>query len=197
MAGPAWILAGLGNPGARYQGTRHDLGFALLARLAASAGAPPFVEREGAEVAGPVSWDGGAPALLVRPLLFMNRSGPPLKRVLERAGLPMQRLLVACDDIHLPLGRVRLREQGSAGGHNGLASVVESLGPGFPRLRMGVGREPDGTDRADWVLSRFSAAEEPSVGVMLAEAEGLVRSVLAGRLLAAPVVPGEGGPNPG
>ena len=132
-----------------------------------------------------MSWDGGAEALLVRPLLFMNRSGPPLQRVLEAAGLPPSRLLVACDDIHLPLGRVRLREQGSAGGHNGLASILASLGPGFPRLRLGVGREPEGIDRAEWVLSRFTPDEQELVRAMLSEAEATVRSVLAGRLLGA------------
>ena len=181
-----WILAGLGNPGARYAGTRHDLGFMLVHRLAAAAGAG-WRSEGGAEVAGPVTWAGpdGPAALLVKPLQYMNLSGPPLLAVMTRWEVPPSRVLVACDDINLPLGKLRLRPGGSAGGHNGLSSVIGCLGPDFARLRLGVGKEPDGAFRADWVLSRFRPDELADVAAMLERAQGVVRSVVEGGVEAA------------
>jgi PTH1 family peptidyl-tRNA hydrolase len=175
--GGGWIVAGLGNPGPQYAGTRHDLGFALVTRLADEAGLS-FAAGPGIEIAGPVQWNGGA-ALLVRPQLYMNRSGPPLQQLLETAGLPAERLLVACDDVNLPLGRLRLRPQGSAGGHNGLRSVIGSLGECFPRLRMGVGSGPEDVVQTDWVLGHFEESERESVRDMLDRAAGLVRDAVA------------------
>lgn len=172
-----FLVAGLGNPGARYAGTRHDLGFMLADRLAREAGASWRSDR-GADVAGPVRFGAGEPALLVKPTDYMNLSGPPLQSLMGRERVTAERLLVACDDVNLPLGRVRLREEGSAGGHNGLASIISCIGPGFPRLRLGVGREPEGSDRADWVLSRFRPDEREAVGGMLDQAVRVVQAVL-------------------
>lgn len=171
-----FVVAGLGNPGARYAGTRHDLGFMLADRLAREAGVSWRSDR-GADVVGPVRF-GGEPALLVKPTEYMNLSGPPLQSLMGRERVPAERLLVACDDVNLALGRVRLREEGSAGGHNGLASIIGCIGPGFPRLRLGVGREPEGTDRADWVLARFRPDEREAVEAMLDHAVRVVKSVL-------------------
>ena len=172
-----WIVAGLGNPGPRYAGTRHDLGFALITRLADEAGMS-FAAGPGVEIAGPVEWGEGA-ALLVRPQLYMNRSGPPLQRLLEMADLAPERLLVACDDVNMPLGRLRLRPRGSAGGHNGLKSIIGCLGDDFPRLRMGVGAGPEDVDQADWVLGNFEESEREAVTDMLERAGRLVRDAVA------------------
>lgn len=172
-----WIVAGLGNPGREYAGTRHDLGFMLVGRLAESARAH-FRREDGCEVAGPVSFGGGETALLVMPQLYMNRSGLPLRAILAREGLEPARLLVACDDVNLPLGRLRLRPDGSAGGHNGLKSIIECVGQDFPRLRLGVDQAPEGMDRADWVLSPFAESERPRVDDMLDRAARVVRTVL-------------------
>ena len=172
-----WIVAGLGNPGPRYAGTRHDLGFMLVDRLAREAGEPWRSER-GTHVAGPFRLGGaGDPVLLVKPQDYMNLSGPPLQSLMGRQHVPLPRLLVACDDINLPLGKLRLRPSGSAGGHNGLSSIIGCLGTEFPRLRLGVGKEPSGMDRADWVLSRFKPDERAAVDEMLSRAERVIRDV--------------------
>jgi PTH1 family peptidyl-tRNA hydrolase len=173
-----WIVAGLGNPGTRYAGTRHDLGFMLADRLARELSVSWRKER-GAEVAGPARLPGAdEPLLLVKPIEYMNLSGPPLQSLLGREHVPPSRLLVACDDINLPLGRLRLRPSGSAGGHNGLSSIIGCIGTEFPRLRLGVGKEPPGVDRADWVLSRFKPEEKAAVERMLEGAETVVRILL-------------------
>ena len=173
-----WLLAGLGNPGREYAGTRHDLGFALLALVADDLRAQ-FRKQRDVEVAGPVEVPGTSElALLARPQAYMNRSGPPLARLLREQELAPSRLLVACDDVNIDLGRIRLRPGGSAGGHNGLRSIIECVGTEFPRLRLGVGREPPGADRSDWVLSRFESAERPLVKDMLQRAAKVARMVL-------------------
>ncbi len=171
-----WIVAGLGNPGSRYAGTRHDLGFMVVDALATAAG-EPWRSARGAEMAGPTRL-AEANVLLVKPMEYMNLSGPPLQSLMGRERVPPERLLVVCDDINLPLGRLRVRATGSAGGHNGLASIIGCIGQEFPRLRLGVGGEPPGMDRADWVLSRFRPEERPAVQDMVGQACEIVRIVV-------------------
>lgn len=191
-------MAGLGNPGERYAGTRHDVGFMVVSRLAAetaeTAGTAMTWRRVGGcEVAGEGAPRGivgrwlarlrgaspsGAPMLLARPMLFMNRSGPPLAALLESVGLGPERLLVVTDDVNLPLGRLRLRASGSSGGHNGLASIIEEIGDGFPRLRLGVGGAPRGTELADWVLSHFREDEREEVTDLVRRASETVLDVV-------------------
>src|SRR5688500_6758293 len=113
----------------------------LVDRLARSAGVA-FAGRDGCAVSAPVAV-GSTSIVLAKPQEFMNRSGPPLARLLAETGVPPGRLLVAVDDVHLAAGRIRLRREGSSGGHGGLASIIEVIGPEFPRLRMGVGAPPD------------------------------------------------------
>ena len=178
MAGTGWILVGLGNPGTRYVGTRHDIGFMLVDRLARKHGVALTKDKD-AELSRSVRLGGGEAVLLLKPMAYMNLSGPPVQRVMARERVALARVLVACDDINLPLGKLRLRPDGSAGGHNGLRSIIECVGEGFARLRLGVGREPAGVDRADWVLSRFAPAELETVDRMLSAAEAIVEQVLA------------------
>ena len=148
------VLVGLGNPGSRYRSTRHNIGFRVVEEVGERLGADP--EREAAHcLVGRASVD-GREVVLARPTLFMNRSGPAVKALLKREGAEPDELLVVCDDLNLDFGTLRLRPQGSHGGQNGLRSIIETLGTqAFPRLRVGVGPAPEGTEHADFVLARF------------------------------------------
>jgi PTH1 family peptidyl-tRNA hydrolase len=152
------LLVGLGNPGKKYEGTRHNVGFDLLAELAHQHGASKpktKFEAELAEVAV-----AGERLLLVAPQTFMNLSGRSVRQVVDFFQLCPADVLVACDDINLPLGRLRIRQSGSAGGQKGLANILTHLGTeDVPRLRIGVDAPPGGRDAADYVLDRFSKAE--------------------------------------
>ena len=155
------IVVGLGNPGKQYADTRHNIGWMVLDRLADRAGrAGRGRERDASSVA--VVRLAGLDLTLVKPLTYMNDSGIAVRKVLARARAPLEDLLVVVDDFALPLGRLRLREAGSAGGHNGLRSVIGELGSErIARLRVGIG-EPDRA-AVDHVLSRFAQEERPLV----------------------------------
>lgn len=176
------VICGLGNPGERYRLTRHNVGFRVADLLA---------DRWGLTGQGRVR-DGAAqlevhleqPAekvLLVKPLRYMNLSGGPLRAAIRQSNVdPAKDLLVVTDDVDLPLGRLRLRREGSAGGHNGLRSIIASLGgTDFPRLRVGIGRQ--GTSRAtvDHVLSTFRTDEQELATEAIATAADAVEVWLA------------------
>jgi PTH1 family peptidyl-tRNA hydrolase len=164
-------VLGLGNPGRRYSGTRHNVGYMVLDALAESDGAR-FSERSKADMARIEI--AGENVVLAKPTTFMNLSGAAVKGILKRHFIPLDQLLVVCDDFNLPLGRLRLRPSGSAGGHNGLGSIIETLGANeFRRLRLGVG-EPRG-DAVDYVLSSFSASERPELKSMVETAARAVK----------------------
>jgi PTH1 family peptidyl-tRNA hydrolase len=161
-----WLLFGLGNPGSRYAGTRHNLGWMLLDvlrerhHLTLVAGRGDYFAARGRL--------GEERIHLIKPTTFMNLSGRAVRQYLaiERPLAPA--IVVAVDDAALSLGRIRLRPRGSAGGHNGLASVEEHLGSReFARLRMGCGPAPEAMDLADFVLEDFAPDERESVGPML------------------------------
>jgi PTH1 family peptidyl-tRNA hydrolase len=148
------LVVGLGNPGERYRRTRHNVGFMVVDVLAARAGGPAGAERGGAWVSE-ASFE-GEDVLLVKPLSFMNGSGVPVARVLEQTGATPADLVVVVDDVALDLGRVRVRERGSHGGHNGLRSLVDVLGTEeFSRVRVGVRKGELPEDLAAYVLSDF------------------------------------------
>jgi peptidyl-tRNA hydrolase, PTH1 family len=157
------VIAGLGNPGARYDNTRHNVGWWVLDRICHDFDLGPF-HPEGAALVASGDVDGEA-VILVKPTAYMNRSGPALLPFLESAECdPEEDLLVIVDDAALDVGRVRFRGSGSAGGHNGLVSVAAALNTHrYTRLRVGVGRPPAGADMVDWVLSPMSAADEERV----------------------------------
>ena len=151
------IVVGLGNPGAQYEKTRHNIGWMVLDRLAERAGwsGKGRTRDASAIVAGRYR---GLDLLLVKPLTFMNESGLAVRKVLAREHAPLVEMLVVADDFALPFGKLRFREGGSAGGHNGLRSIVEEMGTEkFSRLRVGIG-DP-GQDAIDHVLSQFSRGE--------------------------------------
>lgn len=152
------LIVGLGNPGKKYEGTRHNVGFLLVAELAVRHGAArPRVKFE-AEIAEILI--GAERVLLMAPQTYMNHSGRSVRQAVDFYQLAATDVLVVCDDINLPLGRLRLRKEGSAGGQKGLANILQHLATeNVPRLRIGVDLPPAGRDAADYVLDRFSKAE--------------------------------------
>ncbi len=166
----ARVVVGLGNPGPRYAGTRHNVGFAVMHRLVDRLKARPL-ERCSDYEAWHAETEGG-PLAIVTPLRFMNRSGEALLIYRERHGLDPAECLVVVDDVYLPTGTLRLRARGSDGGHNGLESVRLSLGTAdYPRLRIGVGAPEGSGEMADHVLSGFEPEELPLVRESLERAE--------------------------
>ena len=153
------LVVGLGNPGQRYQRTRHNLGFRVLDELARRLHLT--VDRSARDVVfGSGVWE-GRELILAKPMAFMNLSGPPVKRLAERLQIDNEQILVIHDDVDLTFGKIKIKMKGGSGGHNGLRSLVSALGSGdFRRLRMGVGRPADGSETADYVLSTFSRQEE-------------------------------------
>jgi PTH1 family peptidyl-tRNA hydrolase len=170
------LVAGLGNPGQNYVGTRHNVGFMLLERLAATAGAG---FRNQSKLHGLLAevGQGERRLRLLMPQTYMNDSGRSIRAALDWFSLTPEQLLVVVDDMDLPLGRVRLRLSGSAGGHNGLRSTISHLGTQeFPRLRIGIGAPADHPAERkartiSHVLGRFSAAEQPILNAVLVELE--------------------------
>ena len=155
------VVVGLGNPGSEYAHTRHNLGYRVVDLLASrfkgtwSESAWYFFCRIG---------KGDRPLLLVKPATYMNRSGVAVAQVLDGFEVGIENALVVVDDVHLDLGRIRLRRGGSHGGHNGLASVIDCVGSGaFPRLRVGIGAPPEGADRIEHVLNPFEDDERDTV----------------------------------
>jgi peptidyl-tRNA hydrolase, PTH1 family len=152
------LVVGLGNPGARYEGTRHNVGFAAVDLLANRHGLVWQAAPRGIE-ALIANWRAGG-AILAKPLTFMNLSGAAMVGLLQFYKIELTDLLVLVDEAQLETGRLRIRPEGSAGGHNGLKSAIASLGTlAFPRLRIGVGRGDARRDLADHVLARFEPDE--------------------------------------
>jgi len=148
------VVVGLGNPGGRYRRTRHNVGFLVVDALAARTGAASGREESEAWVAE--THLSGEAVLLVKPLTFMNRSGVSVEPILAARGASPQDLVVVVDDVALPLGKLRVRERGSHGGHNGLRSLTDVLGTDdFPRVRVGIGKGEPAADLADYVLADF------------------------------------------
>jgi PTH1 family peptidyl-tRNA hydrolase len=162
------VIVGLGNPGAKYAGTRHNVGFEVVDYLAAAPACTPFREKFEAFVAE--LKEGDETILLVKPLTFMNLSGRAVRAVLDFFKLPLDQVLVICDDFNLPLGKLRIRAKGSHGGQNGLRNIQEQLGTDeYTRLRIGVG-EPGPGDAVDHVLSKFKPGERKAVEEAIAVA---------------------------
>jgi PTH1 family peptidyl-tRNA hydrolase len=164
------LVAGLGNPGAEYVGTRHNVGFAALELLA---------RRSDAAFEQQPKWSSAVArigdAILVKPLTFMNRSGEAVAAVASFYKVASLEMLVVIDDFALPLGRLRLRENGGAGGHNGLESVIATLATeDIPRLRLGIGAAPERAS-IDYVLSPFFDEEKPRVATMIERAADAIK----------------------
>ena len=161
-------IVGLGNPGAKFRGTRHNVGFAVADELARRWG----IGFESAPFEALIAkWrPGGEPVLLAKPLTFMNLSGEAAGALSRYYRVDAGDLLIVVDEVQLPLGRLRARARGSAGGHNGLKSIIAHLGDEFSRLRIGVGRGDDQRDLADHVLAKFEKSEAAEVERMTTRA---------------------------
>lgn len=153
------ILLGLGNPGSKYDGTRHNVGFALVDRLVEDAGptaSPGSWKSEGKSLTRKLDL-GGHPVLVAKPQTYMNLSGEAAQALLHFYKVPAARLAVVVDEIYLDTGAIRIRSKGGAAGHNGLKSLIEHCGEEFTRIRIGVGPCPEHMDKADFVLGRYGS----------------------------------------
>lgn len=164
------LVVGLGNPGPKYRGTRHNIGFEVVDELARRAGVAFESAPVNALVARMRPAGVAEPVLLAKPLTFMNASGEAVGGLMRYFRIEPADVLVIVDEVQLPLARIRARPRGSAGGHNGLKSLVAHIGQDFPRLRVGVGRGDARRDLADHVLSRFDGGEAADVAAMTARA---------------------------
>ena len=165
-----WLIVGLGNPGSQYAKTRHNCGFRTIDILADSLGCKvDKLKFQG--LYGQVTYH-GKKIFLLKPQTFMNLSGRSVLQLSAYYNIPPQRIIVIFDDISLPPGRLRVRGDGSAGGHNGIKSIIQELGSQeFPRVKVGVGAKPHPEmDLADWVLSTFSVNEEKALAPALENA---------------------------
>ena len=149
-----FMIAGLGNPGKEYENTRHNVGFQVIDRLAEELGIQVNEKKHFALCGKGLL--AGQRVLLLKPQTYMNNSGQSIRAAADFYQIPPEQILVVSDDINLPQGQLRLRLKGSAGGHNGLKSIIAHLGSqDFPRLRVGVGGKPEGWDLADYVLGKL------------------------------------------
>jgi len=174
---PIYCIAGLGNPGQEYAATRHNVGFRVVERLAGDHGTHIRRPEFGALTATVMV--GRTEVLLMKPQLYMNRSGRCLSAALTSLDIEPAHLLVAYDDADLPLGKVRVRAGGGSGGHRGVQSIMDELGcDAFARVRLGVGRPSQEEALADFVLAEFSAAESAGVALLVERGIGAARMLI-------------------
>ncbi len=160
------LVVGLGNPGKKYEGTRHNIGFRVIEKLSQRIGVSKATKK-GVCLYGEACVS-QQDIIMIQPLTFMNRSGFAVAETLRKKRIPLQGVLVICDDLDLEVGTIRLRSQGSSGGHRGLNSIIQVTGTDqFSRLRLGIGKAPAGIETSDYVLEQPTAAEQK----ILSEAE--------------------------
>ena len=174
------LIVGLGNPGLKYQGTRHNVGFDVIGCLGRRLTVGRAKAKFNAEFVE--ARIGNEKCVLLTPLTFMNLSGQSVRAAVEFYKVEIENCIVVCDDLALPLGKIRLRAGGSAGGQKGLADIIQRLGrTDLPRLRVGVGQPPAGRDAADYVLGQFSSQEKIEIEVAIQKAaEAIETWVVAG-----------------
>ena len=173
-----YIIAGLGNPGRQYAGTRHNMGFNVVTRIADDYKMQITIKEHKALCAK--GFIGGKKVLLALPQTYMNLSGESIRELVNYYLIdPETELMVIYDDISMDVGRIRMRAKGSAGGHNGIKNIIAELGTDvFPRMKVGVGEKPKGWDLADYVLGRFSDEENEVMRRMLAKGSDACRDFI-------------------
>lgn len=173
-----YIIAGLGNPGRQYAGTRHNMGFNVVTRIADDYKMQITIKEHKALCAK--GFIGGKKVLLALPQTYMNLSGESIRELVNYYKIdPETELMVIYDDISMDVGRIRMRAKGSAGGHNGIKNIIAELGTDvFPRMKVGVGEKPKGWDLADYVLGRFSDEENEVMRRMLAKGSDACRDFI-------------------
>jgi PTH1 family peptidyl-tRNA hydrolase len=177
VADDRYLIVGLGNPGPRYAATRHNIGFAVVELLAERIGARFKAHRSRCEIVeGRL---GGVPVVLAKPMSYMNESGGPVNAAARFFKTPVERVIVAHDDLDLDFGAIRLKQGGGAGGHNGLRSMISALGsPEFARIRFGIGRPPGRQDPADFVLREFATNERKELAYLIDRAADATQALL-------------------
>lgn len=171
------LVVGLGNPGRKYAPTRHNLGFLVVDHLAGQNDLS--IKKKTCDALIAAWWADGERVVLAKPQTFMNRSGEVVQALMAELRVSAADLVVICDDLDLPFGRIRIRPKGSAGGHRGLLSITEQLaGVSFTRIRIGIGRPPEGVDSADYVLQPFTPEEKAGLDEVINRAAAAVVSVL-------------------
>lgn len=175
------LVVGLGNPGTRYTGTRHNAGFEVVERLMALSGVQGKEKFKGIFAKGIVA---GTGAGLLLPMTFMNRSGDSVRQALDFYSLEPKDIIVVHDELDLPLGRLRLKQGGGHGGHNGLRSISQQIGSDYVRLRCGIGR-PEKGDVTGFVLGRYSTKEQTTADAMTDSGVDAISAVLRDGIVAA------------
>lgn len=175
----SWLVVGLGNPGAKFENTRHNVGFMTADALADRDGSS--IRRVKYHALTSEAVIGGQSVLLMKPTTFMNLSGQAVSEAARFYKIPADHILVVSDDVDLPLGKLRIRKSGSAGGHNGLKNIIQLLGTDqFPRLKIGVGGKPHPDyNMADWVLGQFQGQDKKTIDEAVSRAADAVECLLS------------------
>ena len=178
-----WLVVGLGNPGPSYRATRHNVGFEVVQTLLSRRGGPRLQPGLGAHVG--VGRLGSAAAAFALPMTFMNRSGGPVGDLATIYEIPAERVLVVHDDLDLAFGSIRCKVGGGHGGHNGLRDIARRIGRDFLRVRVGIGRPPDGVSVSDHVLGRWNESEQAATAALLEHASKAAESIVTDGIQAA------------
>jgi len=181
-----WLVVGLGNPGPRYEATRHNVGQMVVDELARRRGEVLRPHKAQARVAETWLRAGAAKLVLAKPNSFMNLSGGPVSSLAKFYGIEPDHVVVVHDELDIPFDTIKLKVGGGHGGHNGVRDIAKALGTAdFPRVRVGIGRPVGRQDPADWVLDPFGAAERQNLPVLIADAADAVEELVGDGLLAA------------
>lgn len=181
-----WIVVGLGNPGPRYEATRHNVGQLVVDELAARRGQAFKSHKANARVGETWLRPGAAKLVLAKPNSFMNVSGGPVAGLAGFYGVDPERVIVVHDELDIPFDTIKLKVGGGHGGHNGVRDVAKALGTAeFPRVRVGIGRPPGRQDPADWVLDPFSSSERKDLPILVSDAADAVELLVDEGLLSA------------
>lgn len=182
----SWLVVGLGNPGPKYEATRHNVGQMVVDVLADRLGGRLSRHRTNARVLEGRIRPGGPKLILAKSNGYMNTSGGPVSALAQYFGVPAERIIVVHDELDLPFDSIKLKRGGGHGGHNGLRDIARALAdPEFLRVRVGIGRPPGQQNPADYVLRPFSAAEAKTLGVTIEDAADAVEAVVTDGLTAA------------
>lgn len=176
------LLVGLGNPGPKYDATRHNIGFALVDSVARAWSAGDW-KTQGKSLLckvapGAAGLPQGASLFIAKPQTYMNLSGQAVQALMAFYKIPPSDVIVVADDVTLPTGSIRIRAKGGHGGHNGLRNIIEQIGEGFPRIRVGVGLCPPGWDLANFVLARFTSADQEALAPVFTDFPRLLEAGL-------------------
>lgn len=177
---PEYIIVGLGNPGKDYEITRHNTGFMALDLISDKIGV--HIDRLKFKALTACGEIGGHRVLLMKPQTFMNLSGEAVFSAMDFYKIPLEKVIVIFDDTTLDVGKMRIRKKGSAGGHNGIKSIISCCGgDNFPRIKIGIGKKPDGWDLADWVLGKYSDEDLKTLSTMYENSFEAAKLIMDGK----------------